>query len=254
MSAFGQAQYPIHWRQDTLSFKMAPVPWLDTAERFSRTLSIAAIPVVVAVGGWLIQRQLQDQTIRRDYVQLAVSILQSPDPSKVPPEIREWAVDLLDENSPTKLNAQAIANLKSGKATLSGFSFVPSSALTPELQKNLETSLQNFKAFLVKLGFAAAPETISVKISLGTIVNGQGVALWDPTTNSIMVASAFANDDVSVLRQFAHTLLAPSAERSQEYYAIESGLAPIFPVVSRRTPLWAKKPPLQERLFSLLRI
>ena len=87
---------------------MAPVPWLDTAERFSRTLSIAAIPVVVAVGGWLIQRQLQDQTIRRDYVQLAVSILQSPDPSKVPPEIREWAVDLLDENSPTKLNAQAI--------------------------------------------------------------------------------------------------------------------------------------------------
>jgi hypothetical protein len=228
-------------RLDTLSFKMTPVPWLDTAERFSRTLSIAAIPVVVAVGGWLIQRQLQDQTIRRDYVQLAVSILQSPDPSKVPPEIREWAVDLLNENSPTKLNAQAIANLKSGKVTLSGFSFIPSSALTPELQKNLETSLQNFKAFLVKLGFAAPPETISVKISLGTMVNGQGVALWDPATHSIMVASAFANDDVSVLRQFAHTLLASSEERSQDYYAIESGLATYFPCSFTASPIMGEK-------------
>src|SRR5262249_51803207 len=99
---------------------------LETAERISRMLSIVAIPAVIAFGGWLIQRQLQDQSIRRDYVQLAVSILQNPDPSKVPPEIREWAVDLLNENSPTKLNAQAIANLKSGKVALPGFTFVPS--------------------------------------------------------------------------------------------------------------------------------
>jgi hypothetical protein len=111
--------------------------WLDNTEKISRIFSIAAIPVVIAVGGWLIQRQLQDQTIRRDYVQLALSILQNPDPSKVPPEIQEWAVDLLNQNSPTRLNAQAIEHLKSGAITLSGFSFVPSSVLTPELQKTL---------------------------------------------------------------------------------------------------------------------
>src|SRR5215831_11199011 len=105
--------------------------WLDAAERLSRTLSIAAIPVVIAIGGWLIQRQLQDQSIRRDYVQLAVSILQSPDPSKVPQEIRDWAVELLNENSSTKLSAEAIAYLRSGKTTLAGFSFVQSPALTP---------------------------------------------------------------------------------------------------------------------------
>ena len=62
--------------------------WLDTAEKLARIVSIAAIPVVIAIGGWLIQRQLQDQAIRRDYVQLSLSILQNPDPSKVPPEIR----------------------------------------------------------------------------------------------------------------------------------------------------------------------
>lgn len=208
---------------------MAPDTWLDTAEKLSRILSIAAIPVVLAVGGWLIQRQLQDQTIRRDYVQLALSILQNPDPSKVPPEIREWAVDLLNENSPTKLNTQAIKNLKSGAITLSGFNFVPSSALTPELQRTLETSLQNFKAYLVKLGFEVSSDTISVKISPGTTIDNQGVALWEPTTHSILVASAFASDDVSVLRQFAHNLLAPNELPSWDYYAVESGLASYFP-------------------------
>lgn len=201
--------------------------WLDTAEKFSRTISIAAIPVVIAVGGWLIQRQLQDQTIRRDYVQLAVSILQN-DPSKVPQEIREWAVDLLNDNSPTKLNSQAMANLKSGKATL-GFTFVPSSALTPDLQKSLETSLENFKAYLVKLGFQVPSETISVKVSPGTKIDGQWAVFWDPKTNSIRVASAFANDEVSVLRQFAHAMLVAPGDLSPDYYAIESGFATYFP-------------------------
>lgn len=73
---------------------MTPDSWLDTVEKISRMLSIAAIPVVIAIGGWLIQRQLQNQSIRRDYVQLALSILQNPDPSRVSPEIREWAVEL----------------------------------------------------------------------------------------------------------------------------------------------------------------
>jgi hypothetical protein len=220
---------------------MTPDSWMDTAEKISRMLSIAAIPVVIAVGGWFIQRQLQDQTIRRDYVQLAVSILQNPDPSKVPPEIREWAVDLLNENSPTKLNAKAIQNLKSGAVTLSGFSFAPSSALTPQLQRTLETSLQNFKAYLVKLAFVVPPETISVKISPGTMVDDQGVALWDPATHSIMVASAFASDEVSVLRQFAHTLLAPSEKPSPDYYAIESGLATYFPCSFTNYPMLGDK-------------
>src|SRR5215472_12871311 len=88
--------------------------WLDAVERISRVVSIAAIPVVLAVGGWIIQRQVQNQTVSRDYVQLAVTILQNPDQSKVPPELREWAVDLLNDNSPTKLNPTALSSLKSG--------------------------------------------------------------------------------------------------------------------------------------------
>src|SRR5216684_5126070 len=107
---------------------MTPDTWLDTAGKLSQMFSIAAIPLVLGVGGWLIQRQLQDQSIRRDYVQLALTLLQNPDIAKVPPQIREWAVDLLNENSPTKLKAQAIESLKSGSVTLPSFSFVPNSA------------------------------------------------------------------------------------------------------------------------------
>lgn len=223
---------------------MTPEFSLDTAERISRMLSIAAIPVVIAIGGWLIQRQLQDQSIRRDYVQLAVSILQNPDPSKVPPEIRDWAVELLNENSPTKLNAEAVSNLKSGKATLSGFTFVPTAALTPDLQKALETSLQKFKEYLVKLGFEVPPETIPVKISSGTKADDKNwVAVWDPTTHSITVGSAFARDDVSVLRQFAHVVLLPSGEPSPDYDrdAIESGLATYFPCSLTDSPVYGDK-------------
>jgi hypothetical protein len=220
---------------------MPLISWLDIAEKVSRTLSIAAIPVVIAVGGWLIQRQLQDQTIKRDYVQLAVSILQNPDPGKVPPEIREWAVDLLNDNSPTKLNAQAMASLKSGKVTLSGFSFVPSSALTPDLQKDLETSLGNFKAYLTKLGFEAPSETISVKISQGTTFDGQWVVQWNPNTHSIKVASAFANDEVSVLRQLAHALLNISENASPDYHAVESGVATYFPCSFTGDPMMGDK-------------
>jgi hypothetical protein len=220
---------------------MAADTWLDTTEKLSRILSSAAIPVVIAVFGWLIQRKLQHQTLRRDYVQLALSILQNPDPSKVDPTIREWAVDLLDKNSPTKLKPEAIKKLKSGEITLSGFSFVPSSALTPELQQKLEASLEKFKAYLVKLGFGGFSETISVKISPGTVVDDEGFALWDPTTHTIMVANAFATDEVSVLRQFAHALLFPSGKPSDDYCAIESGLATYFPCSFTDHPILGDK-------------
>jgi hypothetical protein len=43
--------------------KLKPTKWLDAAERISRVVSIAAIPVVLAVGGWIIQRQFQNQTV-----------------------------------------------------------------------------------------------------------------------------------------------------------------------------------------------
>jgi hypothetical protein len=205
-------------------------PWLDAVEKLSRMLSIGAIPVVLGVGGWVIQRQLQNHAIRRDYVQLAVTILQNPDTTKVPPELREWAADLLNENSPTKLKSQALGSLKSGVLTLPSFNFVPGSALPPQLRQTLEASLDAFKTYALGLGFEVPTEPIVVKISPGSVVEGgTAVATWNRDTNTIQVAGAFANDKESVLRQFAHTLFPLPNDLSWDYYAIESGLAAYFP-------------------------
>ncbi len=219
---------------------MTPDNWLDTAEKVSRTLSSAAIPLVLGLGGWWVKRQLQNQSVRRDYVQLALTILQNPDTSKVSPELREWAVDLLNESSPIKLKATAMQSLKSGSVTLPSFSFVPSSALTPSLKETLETSLHEFQKYLVKLGFTLPSETVSVDIRPGIEVKIQGttgVAFWDAEAHSIVVASAFASDKVSVLRQLAHELLATPGTPSPDYGAIESGLATYFPCSFANHPM-----------------
>src|SRR5215469_10170391 len=143
---------------------------LDSIERISRALSIAAIPVVLGVGGWIIQRSLQNQTVGAAYVNLAVTMLENPDKSKVPNELREWAVDLLNDNSPTKLNPKAVASLKSGDVTLpSTFDFVPSSDLTPYLKQQLEASLNDFQRYMASLGFVGEARRVSVAISPGTV-------------------------------------------------------------------------------------
>jgi hypothetical protein len=219
-----------------------PHNWLDAAERISRIVSIAAIPFVLAVGGWVIQRKLQNQTVSRDYVQLALTILENPDKSKVPPELREWAVDLLDDNSPTKLNAKAKESLRSGAVTLPSFRFVPSSALTPDLQEVLEASLEDFQKYLVGLGFNRPfGSPVSVEISPGTTFKTKDgkewVAHWESDTASIRVASAFANDKVLVLRQLAHQFLLPNREISLQYRAIESGLATYLPCSFTNNPV-----------------
>jgi len=90
----------------------------EIVERISKTLSMIAIPVVLAFGGWIIQQRLQDQTLNRDYVQLAVSILKEPQDSKMDREMRTWAVQLLNDNSPTKFNSHVVDQLKSGTVQL----------------------------------------------------------------------------------------------------------------------------------------
>jgi LAS superfamily LD-carboxypeptidase LdcB len=124
----------------------------DTVERTSKVLSIAAIPVVIAVGGWYIQRQLQNQTVSRDYVQLAVSILKEPDDkTKIKPELRAWAVDLLKDNSPTKLSDEVINQLKTGQTILPASAGTSNSSSTGcDLRINKLESLQSRVAILAK--------------------------------------------------------------------------------------------------------
>ena len=88
----------------------------DLAERITRILSLLAIPVVIAIVGGLIQSSLARRTVSQQYVQVAVSILTSKE--KLDDNLRSWAVDLLNDNSPTHLGEAVKEKLKKGTVTL----------------------------------------------------------------------------------------------------------------------------------------
>jgi len=87
----------------------------ELVEKIARILSLLAIPVAIAIVGGLIQNSLTKRSVSQQYVQLAVSILTSRE--KIDPNLRRWAVDLLDDNSPTRLG-QVKQKLKEGSVTL----------------------------------------------------------------------------------------------------------------------------------------
>jgi WD40 repeat protein len=151
-------------------------------EKTAKILSLVAIPLVIALFGWIIQNQLSQRSLSQEYVKLAVSILQSPKSSDVPTGLRDWAVDLLNENSPTKFSPETIRQLKAGDINLAGV---------------LNTIL----------AIASNGGGIAVSPDASTVVTGQDdgtIAIWDIRTgvlkrklsghNAAISAVAFSPD------------------------------------------------------------
>lgn len=92
---------------------------LDRVEQVAKTVSIIAIPVVLAVGGWFIQHAVSQQSVDKDYVQLAVSILTMSD-QEVSPSLRKWAVDLMNDKSSVKFDEEVARELSTGALRLPG--------------------------------------------------------------------------------------------------------------------------------------
>ena len=66
----------------------ASIFW-SRAESFSKVLSAIAIPIVIAVGGWWIQNSITKQSISKDYVALAIGVLEKPK-TDVDQSLRDW--------------------------------------------------------------------------------------------------------------------------------------------------------------------
>ncbi len=95
----------------------------DVFERIAKILAIVAIPVVIPLALAFytakVQEGAQRESINRDYVQLAVSILKEKK-DDVNPSLRDWATDLLTEHSPTKFAPNVVQGLKSGELSFPG--------------------------------------------------------------------------------------------------------------------------------------
>jgi WD40 repeat protein len=132
--------------------------YLEIAESVSKIASYVAIPVIIAFGTWWIQGTLSTQAVSKDYVNMALSLLQKKPETDQERELRDWAVDLLNDNAPTKLPAKTKADLKSGRLN---FGFV-------------ETVLT--------YGFALSPD--SKNIAVGG--NGETIHIYDLATGKLV--------------------------------------------------------------------
>ena len=86
--------------------------WLEGTKDALLIVSAVAVPIVVANIGAEVNATMKESENRIRYVELAISQLRSP-PSAETTALRDWAVELLDAQSPVKLTPEAKKQLKS---------------------------------------------------------------------------------------------------------------------------------------------
>ena len=132
-------------------------------ESIINVISIAAIPIVIAVGGWLLQKSLQDQSIKRDYVQLSVTILKEVDTTKINSDLRNWAVELLNENSPVRLSDVVQKQLKSGEVSLPASDDVTKYSATARSLDSLQPAVADLAKKLIAKAKEQGIEVIIIR-------------------------------------------------------------------------------------------
>ncbi|UUZ72962.1 hypothetical protein LP415_05625 [Polaromonas sp. P1(28)-8] len=89
---------------------------LESWKQIAQIISALAIPVVLALIGYFVQRSLADAGLKKDYVQMALGVLKDQ-PTKENAQLRQWAIAVLDKNSPVPIPS----TLKSQLATTKVF-------------------------------------------------------------------------------------------------------------------------------------
>lgn len=107
----------------------------------AQILFAALIPVVIGFGSYFIQQSITKESVAKDYVGIATTILERPK-GEEETDLREWAVNLLDQYSPIKFTPQQQKELKSGGLTglsllslLSGRESLSAVSSSPDGQK-----------------------------------------------------------------------------------------------------------------------
>lgn len=109
---------------------------LEKLQTISTIFSLIAVPFITAWFGYKIQENLSNESIKKDYVQMAVNILSQP---KKPndDDLRKWSVEVLSKNSPVPFNQNLSRQLWVGD-TLTMFAGPPQlAALNTEPPKEL---------------------------------------------------------------------------------------------------------------------
>ena len=85
----------------------------------AKIFALVAVPLLVAWGTQVIQNRIAAEGMRKDYVTLAIGILTKKKGEQPDIELRQWAVDIVDKNSPVPLPASLKERLGMGGAAFS---------------------------------------------------------------------------------------------------------------------------------------
>lgn len=86
--------------------------------RWEKAIFLLLLPLSIAAGGWAVQTITTKEVLKKDYVALSISILNTD--KKIDPKLKEWAVGIVNDYAPRPLPESVKEDLKSGKETLLG--------------------------------------------------------------------------------------------------------------------------------------
>jgi hypothetical protein len=122
--------------------------------------------------------------------------------------------------------------------------FQSSTALTPDLERSLQVSLNSFQEYFTKLGYKPTINKVNVFIDPSTAISN---VYYDSQRALIVVGQSFAKDIDVVLREFTHHALLDFLGKDKwtsitdpSFRAIESGLADYFPCSFSNDPFFGE--------------
>ena len=91
----------------------------EYVERCLKIIAITAIPVVLAITGYVVDSTIAQANRQREYIQMAVAVLSRPLPENEEEcqgdrALRKWAVDVIKRNSEIPFPEAVIASLEDG--------------------------------------------------------------------------------------------------------------------------------------------
>ena len=117
---------------------------LEKAESVAKIISLIALPLVVAVGGWFIQSSMNENAVKSQYVEIAVNVL-SQDPEESNVTLRDWASRTLAEHSSIEFSQREIEALVTGEIRVSDYKISNISNDLNQQQKLILNARQEIK-------------------------------------------------------------------------------------------------------------
>lgn len=128
-----------------------------------------------------------------------------------------------------------VESLKQSVARIEKRNFEPSAALTPDLQKKLDSTLKGFQEYVARLGYSTKQSQINVLIAPDDRKMPNASAYYDKQNQRIWILKEAASDPGYILREYMFSVLysagepADLSEKTWQTVAVASGLAYYFP-------------------------